>query len=193
MNVVTEIYGEGQVLGYLRQIDNNPNYLDYTVKTLTEWRNQVREWFLDMREVTEESTREWLNAVLESDHRFLFWIETERGEQVGTYGYTARNEHTIEFGNLLRGKPGGHRKLIYYAEIALIRHVFAQGYVAILCEVLKHNEKVLKLHASTGAIIFNEVGLRREGDQWIVDNGGQDGRLIYQLHTPQTHIQAVQW
>lgn len=184
MNVVIEICGEGQVLGYLTPVTETSVE---TIAVLTEWRNQVREWFLDMREVTEESTRHWLESVLASDHKFIFWIETADGEQVGTYGYTARNEHTIEFGNLLRGKPGGDRKLIYYAEIALIRHVFAQGYVAILCEVLKHNEKVLKLHASTGAVIFNEVGLRREGEQWIVDNSGADGRLIYQLHTPQTH------
>jgi hypothetical protein len=164
-----------------------------TVILLTMWRNQVREWFMDMHEVTPETTRHWVQSVLTSQNRFLFWIDTPEGERVGTYGYTARNEHTIEFGNLLRGKSGGDRKLIYYAEIALIRHVFAQGYVAILCEVLKHNQKVLDLHASTGAVIFNEVGLRREGEQWIVDNTGVDGRLIYQLHTPQTHREAVTW
>jgi hypothetical protein len=185
-----EICGESQVLGYLRPITETSNE---TVALLTNWRNQVREWFLDMREVSEESTRRWLEAVLASDTRFMFWIETPEGERIGTYGYTARNEHTIEFGNLLRGRMGGHRKLVYYAEIALIRHVFAQGYVAILCEVLKHNQKVLDLHASTGAVIFNEVGLRRESEQWIVDNSGVDGRLIYQLHTPQTHHAAVTW
>lgn len=185
-----EICGEGRVIGHLNPITEAG---DETIALLTEWRNQVREWFLDMRKVTPDSTQQWLEGVLESDQRFMFWIETAEGERVGTYGFTARNEHTIEFGNLLRGKPGGHRKLIYYAEIALIRHVFSQGYVAILCEVLSHNQKVLDLHKSTGAVIFNEVGLRREDEQWIVDNSGTDGRLIYQLHTPQTHQQAVTW
>lgn len=182
------IRGGDQLLGYLCPVTEADTE---TISLLTEWRNHVREWFLDMREVSEESTRQWLDYVLMHDHKFLFWIETPERERVGTYGYTVRNEHTIEFGNLLRGRMGGHRKLVYFAELALIRHVFSQGYVAILCEVLKHNEKVLKLHTSTGAVIFNEVGLRREGEQWIVDNSGADGRLIYQLHTPQTHA-AIQ-
>jgi hypothetical protein len=180
----------GVLLGFLRPIEEASQA---TIKLLTEWRNQVREWFLNTDKVTLKSTREWLDYVLTHDHKFMFWIETAEGERVGTYGYTVRNEHTIEFGNLLRGRPGGHRKLVYYAEIALIRHVFSQGYVAILCEVLSHNEKVLKLHASTGAVIFKEIGLRNHEGLWIEDGSGTDGTLIYQLHTPQTHALAVQW
>lgn len=183
-----QIQSGDQLLGYLEPVTETG---EETISLLTTWRNQVREWFLDMREVSEDSTRQWLDYVLTHHHKFMFWIETPERERVGTYGYTVRNEHTIEFGNLLRGRIGGHRKLVYFAELTLIRHVFSQGYVAILCEVLKHNEKVLKLHTSTGAVIFNEVGLRREGDQWIVDNSGTEGRLIYQLHTPQTHA-AIQ-
>lgn len=191
MSQVIEICDKhGTQLGALRPIVDTSTE---TVALLSNWRNQVREWFLDMREVTPESTRQWLEAVQAATNRFIFWIETETGERVGTYGYTALNAHTIEFGNLLRGKPGGHRKLVYYAEIALIRHVFSRGYVAILCEVLSHNGKVLNLHASTGAVIFNECGLRREGEHWIEDGRGKDGRLYYQLHTPQTHLEAVSW
>lgn len=163
------------------------------VDTLTMWRNEHRHWFLDTRPVTPESTEKWLTGLLADPKKHLFLIADSDGVNIGTYGWHHIMDGVAELTNLVRGRPGGHPRLIYYAEIALLRWLFSQGYKRITGECLAHNDKVMRLHLATGfrvtgerAILFQEGVYRFPEDGETGDQG-----LLYIENTPLQHATLV--
>jgi len=118
---------------------------------LTKWRNQASRYFLTQFNATTERTKRWLEEVVLKDHSRLMFLIYSPTKLIGQYGFKGLAVDSVEIDNLIRGEIGGHPELIYYAEIALIKWLFATFRIKrIYGFVLADNFIVLHLHQSVG-------------------------------------------
>jgi RimJ/RimL family protein N-acetyltransferase len=139
-------------IGKLICIDQALAQQDSVLNDLTAWRQKYMAYFLTQFKATLSRTQNWLNnIVIPSPDRILFLIQTAENEIIGNFGVCNIKEKSLELDNLIRGKAGGDRQLIYYAEIAMLSWAFgAMGCESVCLHVFSNNDKTIALHTKVG-------------------------------------------
>lgn len=159
----------GEPLGQLVPLTRRALTEDKLLESMTRWRNRAARFFMTQFEATPERTRAWLSETVLADRsRLLFLVESPT-KLIGHYGFKNLTAESAELDNLIRGEAGGHPKLIYYAEVALLRWLFRTFRLArIHAHVLADNNAVLELHRSVGFVDEELIPLRRMGSAGFV-------------------------
>jgi hypothetical protein len=118
---------------------------------MAEWRNKVGPYFLTQFHATVESRRDWLKDVVLKDNSRLLFLIYSPTKLIGQYGFKGLSSDMAEIDNLIRGEMGGHPRLIYFTEIALIKWLFQTFQLKkIYGFVVADNFMALDLHQSVG-------------------------------------------
>lgn len=146
------IDSNGIKIGSLKPIDSQILSDQAIIDKLTKWRKMFKKFFLTQFTPTPERTKSWLQSVvLPSDNRVLFLICTDKDEIVGNCGVCDLSKNRVELDNLIRGEKGGHPRLIYFGELAMLRWLFRElGVKAVTLHVFSNNYKTISLHESVG-------------------------------------------
>lgn len=152
-DTVIKIYDDQQnLIGCLSLIKGSSLENDYIVESLTSWRNKYMKFFLSQFTATTERTRDWLkNTVIASDNRLLFLIYDNDENLIGNFGVANISRSVCELDNLIRGNKGGHSRLIFYSEVALLHWIFNENNVKnVNLHVFSNNHLTLRLHREVG-------------------------------------------
>lgn len=127
------------------------------INLLTKWRQRFMRFFLSQFDASPQRTQEWLKTVVfPSPNRLLFLIYDHDQNPIGNCGLANIERKSCELDNLIRGEKGGHPRLIYFAERAMLSWLFdSQGMDYVNLHVFSNNFPTLRLHRSVG---FKEVG-----------------------------------
>jgi hypothetical protein len=157
---------KGQNLGELVCIDDALSKESMLVNDLTYWRSQHMRYFLTQFTATPERTAAWLErVVLQSDDRILFLICTETGESIGNFGVCNIGTIRGELDNLIRGRKGGHPRLVYYSELAMLAWLFGSlSLQEANLWVFSNNIRTIQLHSSIGFSICQTKRISRSKD-----------------------------
>lgn len=121
---------------------------------LRDWRNRLREHFLDTREITPEAQARWFDRYLGNDNDLLFAIETHDGIPIGFVGLNdidpAAGE--AEFGRLMIGDERyAGLGLGKDAARALIDHAAKDlGLHRLVLHVKEDNARAISVYRSIG-------------------------------------------
>lgn len=155
---------ENNNIGSLSLIDNTILEKQDIIHKLTKWRRMFMRNFLTQFPATEERTKNWLkNIVIPSLERKLFLILDEKGNILGNFGICNLIETTAELDNIIRGERGGNPRLIYYAEIAILKWLYYTLNIQVVnLHVFSNNPITIDLHNSIGFKIINRVHLYKQ-------------------------------
>jgi len=151
------VYDENEVcIGRLMLLKDKDVNNEFYIDSLTNWREKFMKYFLTQFEASINRTRAWLiKTVIPSNNRLLFLIFDENNRLVGNIGLANIEDNKCELDNLIRGERGGHPRLIYYSEIALLKWIFFEKSLNFVnLHVFSNNLPTLKLHTSVG---FKEI------------------------------------
>lgn len=139
------------------------------IESMTRWRNRASRYFMTQFEATPERTRAWLSdTVLADSSRMLFLMRSPM-KLVGHYGFKNLTSESAELDNLVRGEPGGHPRLVYHAELGMIRWLFDTfNLKRITAHVLSDNFPVLDMHRSVGFVDAELIPLRRVASASVI-------------------------
>jgi RimJ/RimL family protein N-acetyltransferase len=151
-------------------LKDNDVHNEFYIESLTNWRKRYMKYFLTQFETSINRTRAWLtNTVIPSSNRLLFLIFDENKRLIGNIGLANIEDNKCELDNLIRGERGGHPRLIYYSEIALLKWIFFEKSLNFVnLHVFSNNLPTLKLHTSVG---FKEID-RKKLCRFINEKGG---------------------
>jgi hypothetical protein len=140
------------VIGFLQPVTHNIVFDNIVIDSLTRWRSKFKKYFLTQFEPTIERTKYWLeNIVLPDNSRILFLIFDDTNKLVGNFGICNISKDSIELDNLIRGEKGGDPKLIFYAELSLMKWAYESlGVSDIYLRVFSNNFKTKALHQLVG-------------------------------------------
>ncbi len=157
-------------IGKLMLVTENDVHNEFYIGSLTNWRKRYMKYFLTQFEATINRTKAWLiNTVIPSNNRLLFLIFDENGRLVGNIGIANIESNKCELDNLIRGERGGHPRLIYHSEIALLKWIFFEkSFDFVNLHVFSNNTPTLKLHATVG---FKEIS--RKSLYRLIDHKGE--------------------
>ncbi len=150
-----------KIIGYLSCFDVGMIDDKEAIAALTRWRQHYMRYFLTQFEATELRTRKWIqNVVLPSRDRILFTIELPAGEIIGNFGICNMTGCKGELDNLIRGKKGGDKDLIFFSEICLLSWMYSKlNYKSANLHVFSNNSRTIKLHNSVGFEVTKELEL----------------------------------
>jgi hypothetical protein len=188
----------GVQVGALIPIDFDMASQPAVVSSLTKWRKMFMKYFLTQFDATDERTQAWLtNVVLPDNSKILFLIQDETGKSIGNYAVRDISPDGAELDNLIRGEKGGDPKLVFYAELTLLKWLYDELKIPrVTLRVLSGNLKTLALHQSVG---FKEVGrtsIRKiktaDGFQYETNPSSQTGNgdsqlLMFELNRDDFH------
>jgi hypothetical protein len=154
---------QGQVIGAVRTIDAAMGNDLEVLEQLTDWRRANAANFFTQFTPTVERTRRWLNAVILADPtRIMFLVEDENGRRVGQFGLCGITATEAQLDNGIRGEAGGHPRLFYFVELAVIRFCFeCLGVQRIFGNMFSNNIMAVLLHKSVGLTVENVQSLCR--------------------------------
>lgn len=161
---------EGHCLGTLECVDRVLVKDPIVIAELTDWRARYMRYFLTQFVATSERTERWLKqVVLPSNDRMLFLICSEEGKPVGNFGVCNIGFVQGELDNLIRGRKGGHPKLVFYSEVAMLSWMFGPlSLKTANLHVFSSNIKTIQLHSSVGFTISSSQRLHRlEGNDEV--------------------------
>ncbi|WP_117190950.1 GNAT family N-acetyltransferase [Rhizobium terrae] len=164
MRLVVAIRDEtGRLLGELHCLDRALAEEDGLAGDLTEWRNAARTSFLTQFEARVERTASWLqNVVLSASDRVLFIVRGIEGERLGHIGISNIAPGRAEVDNVMRGRPGGEKSLMFYSAVALIAWMFRRLAVPVVqLHVFSNNTAAIRLYERLGFEIVERSPLRR--------------------------------
>lgn len=136
---------------------------------LARWREAHKRFFFTQFATNEERTALWLErGILGDPGRVLFFMNDENGARLGHYGLTGVREGHAELDNLIRGERGGDRRLVYYAEVALLAFAFERlGAEAVMLRAFANNVLATAIH--------DDVGFVRERNEPLVKEESPEG------------------
>lgn len=142
----------GKLSLIIRGDEENPVLVDL----LTEWRHKYMKFFLTQFTASSRRTADWLRSVvIPSPDRLLFFIRDSSDSVIGNFGISNIKIDSCELDNLIRGEKGGHPRLIYFCEIALLRWIFSFHSTKVVnLHVFSNNVPTIRLHTNVG---FREV------------------------------------
>jgi RimJ/RimL family protein N-acetyltransferase len=133
---------------------------------MAEWRSKNRRMFLTQFEASAEGTRKYLaESVLASPRRRLHMILDDAGVPIGHIGLANIDGDCAELDNLMRGRSGGHPRLVHFAELAFLRWAFSSlDLQRVIVRFLSNNWMVRELHEGAGFAAPTRTPLRRHED-----------------------------
>lgn len=142
------------------------------ISALTDWRRQYMHYFLTQFEASDLRTKLWLeNTVIPSHDRIFFVILLISGDLIGNSGICNMTSTSGELDNLIRGRKGGHPKLIYYSEIALLSWMFGYlDYQMSNLHVFSNNFPTIKLHTSVGFKISDNIKITQRKSPGLIEH-----------------------
>jgi|SRR5579875_2907270 len=157
------IDASGRSIGSLSPITRQRAEEAATVQALTNWRKRYKQFFLSQFKPAPERTRLWLlNAVIEVANRVLFLIADTEGRFVGHIGLIDVDEHHVEIDNVIRGEDSAPHRIMYFAEIALLKWAFASlGVMEASLRVFSDNARAIANYRSVGFDPVIQHGLIR--------------------------------
>lgn len=177
------IYTEhGELIGSLKVINQFLARQHEVIDSLTRWRKLYMRYFLTQFSATPERTEKWLkNIVLPSEDRILFLIGDSSQKLIGNFGVCNIGWHDAELDNLIRGEKGGHVKLIFYAELAILYWLFfVVGVEEALLHVFSNNQKTIQLHSEVGFTLSSTARLSKviSGNDIVYKINAESGEMI---------------
>ena len=140
-----------RMIGYLLPVTAGVVENNEIIHKMTKWRNRAMKYFLTQFTATPERTKYWLHDLVLRDSSRLLFLIYSNNKLIGQHGFKDLSSTSVELDNLIRGEIGGHPRLVYYAEIALIRWLFKVfNMERIFGCVLSHNQQAIDLHCSIG-------------------------------------------
>lgn len=171
---------DNQIVGNLRLITASEAALPDVVACMTDWRNANRQFFLTQFTATPARTARWLSGVILSDKtRSMYLVEDAEGRAIGQVGVKCLGTECPELDNMIRGRPGGDPQLMFFAELAVLRFLFANRSVRSVCLwVFSRNWIPIGIHQSIGFRPERLEPLFRveHGDEVQLISGGPDGK-----------------
>ncbi len=127
------------------------------------WRQRTMRMFLTQFESTFEKTFGYLqNLSINQQGRIFFLLYDDKNRFVGHIGIAGVDGKNGELDNLVRGVDGGHPRLVYFAEVALLNWCFQNlGIVESDVRVLSYNWLVLSLHEEVGYKYTENIPLKK--------------------------------
>jgi len=134
------------------------------------WRQRTMRMFLTQFESTFEKTFGYLkNLSIGQKGRIFFLIYDDKNRFIGHIGIADVDGRKGELDNLVRGIDGGHPRLVYFAEVALLNWCFQNlGIVESDVRVLSYNWLVLSMHEEVGYKHIANIPLKKITEEGVV-------------------------
>lgn len=148
-----EIHDEtGRAVGGFLPLNVNRSQDPEIQKLLSGWRQRFRRQFFSQGECTPETTARFLNeSVMEDSGRLLFLIVLPDGTPVASEGICHADDRVCDLDYLMRGRMGGHPRLLYFAERRLLDWCFRElGLETVRCFITADNFLAGRFHEETG-------------------------------------------
>lgn len=164
---------KNEIVGFLYPIKNSiEKKISNSVNLLTKWRRDNSFAFIGNSEISEESTRMWMNNnLIGKNNRILFFILSKERIPIGHIGLYSFNyfNSSYEIDNVVRGEkyiPGimtfALKKLISWS-----REEF-NLYDNILLRVLNDNEHAISFYLKNNFVIIGEEDIHEDNRKFIV-------------------------
>jgi len=136
------------------------------------WRQKNMMMFLTQFESTFEKTLGYLkNLSIEQKGRIFFLLYDDSDRFVGHMGIADIDGSKCELDNLMRGLDGGHPRLIYFAEVALLNWCFKNlGVSESNVRVLSYNWLAISLHREVGYKLVENIPLKKISKDGVVSH-----------------------
>jgi hypothetical protein len=158
------------VLGYLLPVGDWILSDDIKIEQIRLWRHRAMRMFLAQFESTFDKTLGYLkNLSIDQKDRIFFLIYNDKDQFVGHIGLAAVDGSKGELDNLMRGVDGGHPRLVYFSEIALLNWCFQNlEIVESEVRVISYNWLTIALHEEVGYKIVENIPLKRVSKDGLV-------------------------
>jgi RimJ/RimL family protein N-acetyltransferase len=122
------------------------------IELIKNWRKNAMRMFFAQFESTFDSAFNYLkNVSIKLSDRILFIIFDKNRNLIGHVGLSNIGNNTAELDNLMRGVSGGDPRLIFNAEVCLLKWCFDNLQVnKIVAKVISYNWLVIDLHKEVG-------------------------------------------
>lgn len=140
------------------------------IEQIRMWRQRTMRMFLTQFESTFEKTFGYLkNLSIAQKGRLFFLLYDDKNRFVGHVGIAGVDGTKGELDNLIRGADGGHPRLVYFAEVALLNWCFQNlDIVESDVRVLSYNWLVLSLHEEVGYKHIENIPLKKVTNDGVV-------------------------
>ena len=166
-----------EVIGYLIPVGPELARQNGLAAILCGWRQKMMRYYLTQFKASPERTLTWLQqTVVLDDTRLLFLITTAEGKMIGHIGLCNISGQSVELDNLVRGERGGHPRLIFYAEVAVLDWAICilQLKKLYLCQFTDNN---------FGTALHNSIGFYEDASWKIIRselNGECQHEILYE-------------
>jgi RimJ/RimL family protein N-acetyltransferase len=163
------------VIGTIRPMGHAEAANDDLVARMCEWRNGHREAFFTQFEATLESTRNWLEQIVDDPGRAMFLVSDAAGRPVGHCGARDIRPDGAEIDAILRGERPGHALLMTLAVEAVIGWLFGDLRIdRSHARVFADNARSLRLFLSLGMRVVRWESFRPLTDGGVIRYGPAD-------------------
>jgi hypothetical protein len=140
------------------------------VETLCIWRNQHRTRFFDTREITPQSTIDWLRNLTASEDRLFFIVHDLKMRPVAQYGLRCLDQDTVELDNGILGTRDVVPDLYYRLQMRMLElSHHSLGFKEARARVLADNVPALFLHKRCGLRKIDVLNNYSAGrDVWVM-------------------------
>lgn len=125
---------------------------DFIIDQIYSWRKRAMRYFLTRFKPSFELTFNYIkNISIEDKNRIFFLIYDEEENLIGHIGLADIKDTNAELDNMMRGNHGGHKDLIYYAELAILSWSFnVLNIENINLRVFSFNRGTIQIHSRSG-------------------------------------------
>ena len=152
MIILPIVNAQSECIGRMESFSSSVIANSLFVELIRSWRQEYRQFFFTQFDETTERARNYVQSVIEDPTRLMFFIYAQNDSvPVGHLGVMHLDRPIVELDNMIRGREGGDKRLMYWAEIALLKWVFdTYGDVKVRCNLLDDNWKTIRHHSRVG-------------------------------------------
>lgn len=156
-----------RVIGALRAISLDMAEDLTVLEQMTRWRKTNADSFFTQFIPTVERTQRWLHDVLLCDStRVMFLVEDEDGRRIGQFALCSITAEEAQLDNAIRGEAGGHPRLFYFVELAVLQFCFEYlGVQKVFGNLFSNNIMAILLHKTVGLSVEKVQLLRKTESQ----------------------------
>ena len=154
---------EQKFIGYLLPVGEWILSDDQKIEKIRLWRQKSMKMYLTQFDSTFEKTLNYLKTLsIAEEGRLFFLLYDDTDRFIGHLGVADVDGTKLELDNLMRGVYGGHPRLVYFAELALLNWSFnSLGIVESDVRVLSYNWLVVSLHEEVGYKLVDSLPLKK--------------------------------
>lgn len=131
-------------------------------ESMSKWRNRFKRMFPTQTATSAETTRIFLANLISSENSILFLIADEREKIIGHIAAINFDDKSFELAHLMRGEPTSNNRLVFFAEIRLIRWAFENSYIKqARVEAMSYNFPAVSLHEEVGFVFSKRLPLKK--------------------------------